>query len=268
VPDIPTNDMETTKRFGDRVADYAKYRPRYPIEIVRILEREAHISPRQTRVCDVGSGTGISSELFLREGYSVVGVEPNAPMREESSRSLAKYAGFRVVDGTAEATTLASSSFDLVIAAQAFHWFDHARARAEFARILSPHGICAIFWNERRMDSEFLRAYEDALMRFGTDYEEVRHRGKRSIANEIENFFASFTFRSIPNHQDFDRDGLLGRARSSSYVAKSGEKYESLMTELKRLFDAHEKNGCVRFDYDTTLWFGGMTKTQESPKVE
>jgi SAM-dependent methyltransferase len=250
--------MDPTERFGDRVADYVKYRPGYPVEIARILEREAGIAPARTRVLDIGSGTGISAELFLREGYAVTGVEPNAPMRAASARLLAEHARFRAVDGTAESMPLEAGSFELAIAAQAFHWFDAPRARGEIARVLVPGGTVALLWNDRRVDTPFLRAYEDALLRWGTDYAKVRHQNVGEDA--IAAFFRGpFSAESVPNHQDFDLEGLLGRTTSSSYVPKDGQPgFAELITEVRRLFAAHQANGVVRVAYDSRLWFGPL----------
>src|SRR5947207_51513 len=72
--DAVTNvNREPTARFSDRVNDYIRYRPGYPVEVVRTLEHELGIRADRTRVVDIGSGTGISADLFLREGYAVVG---------------------------------------------------------------------------------------------------------------------------------------------------------------------------------------------------
>jgi SAM-dependent methyltransferase len=250
--------MEMKERFGDRVADYVKWRPGYPVEIVRILEREAGISPARTPVVDLGSGTGISAELFLREGYAVVGVEPSAPMREASERLLAGYTEFTAVDGTAEHTTLKDACCGLVVAAQSFHWFDRTKARAEIARILAPGGVAALVWNARRIDTPFLRAYEDALLRFGIDYAKVCHRGVGEDA--IADFFRGrYVQRVAPNHQDFDLEGVIGRTMSSVYVPKEGPNHDALMKEIARIFDAFQQNGKVRFTYDCKVWFGPLS---------
>src|SRR5690606_2435033 len=108
--------------FSDRVENYVRYRPGYPAEVVDLLVREAHLSP-SSMVADIGSGTGISAEMLLKAGVPVTGVEPNPPMREAAERLLADYPGFTSVDGTAQATTLPDGSMDLILAAQAFHWF-------------------------------------------------------------------------------------------------------------------------------------------------
>ncbi len=91
-------------------------------------------------VADVGSGTGILSRLFLKNGNRVFGVEPNREMREAGERLLGGYASFTSVPGTAEATTLRNGSVDLVTAGQAFHWFQAEETRREFARVLRPGG--------------------------------------------------------------------------------------------------------------------------------
>ena len=91
-------------------------------------------------LADVGSGTGILSELFLREGVRVYGVEPNREMREAGERLLSAYENFVSVEGRAEATTLEDASVDFVTPGQAFHWFDPAAARREFMRILKRGG--------------------------------------------------------------------------------------------------------------------------------
>ncbi|RYD46575.1 MAG: methyltransferase domain-containing protein, partial [Verrucomicrobiaceae bacterium] len=75
------------QRFSNRVENYIRYRPSYPQELIELLEREAKLSPEST-IADIGSGTGIFSELLLKAGYQVDGVEPNRPMREAAERLL------------------------------------------------------------------------------------------------------------------------------------------------------------------------------------
>lgn len=138
-----------TERFTSRVENYVKYRPSYPAEIVPFLAEKAGLASEST-IVDVGSGTGISSALFLDHGYRVVGVEPNGAMRAAAERMLGENPRFTSINATAEATTLPDDSADLIIAGQAFHWFDQARARAEFARILKPNGMVALMWSTLR----------------------------------------------------------------------------------------------------------------------
>ena len=112
--------IDPTTRFTTRVDNYVKYRPSYPASIITLLESECGLT-RETIVADIGSGTGFMTELFLKFGNRVFGVEPNAEMRVAGERLLAKYPSFRSVNATAEATALPNESVDLIVAGQAFH---------------------------------------------------------------------------------------------------------------------------------------------------
>lgn len=243
-------------RFSNRVADYVRYRPGYPAGILDWLREEAALSPVSV-IADVGSGTGISSSLFLDQGCVVHGVEPNREMRQAAERLLAQRPAFHSVPGTAQATTLASQSMDFVVAAQAFHWFPAEETRAEFTRILKPGGWVVLLWNERRLDTTpFLRGYEELLLRFGTDYAAVRH--EHIQAAELSGFFLGpYRQRSFPNQQRFDYAGLQGRLLSSSYTPAAGHpQHAPMLAGLRRLFDDHQANGEVIFDYLTQVYLG------------
>jgi SAM-dependent methyltransferase len=251
-------ELNTASRFDDRVANYVAYRPSYPAGVVDFLRDELGLAPGAV-VADVGSGTGILSELLLEAGCAVVGVEPNDAMRAAAESRLKSFAEFRSVKGTAEATTLEDASVGLVTAAQAFHWFDAERARAEFRRILKLNGWVALLWNMRRTDSTaFLRDYEKLLREFGTDYAQVNceHVSEGRIA---EFFAGAFGRKSFDNFQSFDFDGLRGRLLSASYVPLEGHpNFEPMLEALRRLFDAHQQGGRVRVEYDAKLYYGRL----------
>lgn len=246
-------------RFSDRVENYIRYRPGYPQEIIALLRAEAGLTPRSV-VADIGSGTGISAELLLNEGCTVHAVEPNRDMRAAAERLLAGHAGFRSVDGRAQETTLAEGSVDLIVAAQAFHWFDTPETRAEFRRILRPGGFVVLMWNERLTDTTpFLRGYEALLLRHGTDYAAVRHENIDAAA--LARFFGGpFATHDFPNFQEFDFAGLAGRLLSSSYAPAPGHpQHAPMMQELRVLFVACAEHGRVRFDYRTSVHCGRLS---------
>jgi len=245
-----------TSRFSDRVENYVRYRPGYPKEVIDLLARECGLA-RDKAVADIASGTGIWTRMLLETGAHVFGVEPNAEMRQAGEKLLASYSNFTSLAGKAEETTLSDHSVDLATAAQAAHWFDRARARREFVRILKPGGWLALLWNERETDSTaFLRDYEQLLLTYGTDYEDVRHERTTDAVNE---FFdpAPFEERSFPLTQNFDYPGLEGRLLSSSYApGPDHPKHESMLRELKRIFEQHAVNGQVAVAYKTRVFFG------------
>ena len=249
--------LDPTRRFSARVADYVKYRPNYPRRVVELCGTSMGLTPASV-VADIGSGTGISTELFLRNGNTVYGVEPNPDMRSAAEQLLSpRYANFHSVSGTAEATTLADESVDLIIVAQAFHWFDKAAAAREFRRVLKPGGHVAIVWNDRKTEgSPLLAGYDQLLRTLGTDYKQVS-----KTTTSVEDLHAVFgvPFRRVgfPNEQRFDFEGLKGRAMSASYSPLPGHAaHDSFLAGLKNLFDAHQQGGQVVFEYDTEVFFG------------
>ncbi len=248
-----------TSRFSDRVENYARYRPGYPAEALQCLRAECRLKPEHV-IADIASGTGIWTRMLLENGNRVFGVEPNAEMRQAGERLLADFARFTSVEGKAEATTLPSASIDFVTAAQAAHWFDRERARREFVRILKPGGWLGLLWNERVVDgTPFLRDYEELLLKFGTDYKDVRHERTTEAVNE---FFdpAPYQERVFAARQDFDYAGLEGRLLSSSYAPGPGHpQHEPMLSELRRVFDKHAVNGKVSVDYKTRVYFGRLT---------
>src|SRR5271157_3335092 len=247
-----------TARFSDRVENYVRYRPGYPSEVLDLLRAECGLQPSHF-IADIASGTGLFTRLLLENGNSVFAVEPNLEMREMGGHLLESYPKLVSVAGTAEETTLRSASVDFVTAAQAAHWFDLPRARAEFARILKPDGWCVLIWNERRTASTpFLREYEELLMTYGTDYKEVRHERTTAIIHE---FFAPAPFeeRVFDLRQQFDYEGTAGRLLSSSYAPLEGHpNYEAMMQELQRIFHAHAADGQVEFEYNTRVYYGHL----------
>jgi SAM-dependent methyltransferase len=245
-----------TSRFSDRVENYVRYRPGYPQEVLTALQALCGLLPSHA-IADIASGTGIWTRMLLENGNRVFGVEPNAEMRAAGERLLADFPSFSTVAGTAEKTTLAEQSVDFVTAAQAAHWFDRENARREFVRILKPDGWLALLWNERVTDStKFLRDYEQLLLTYGTDYQDIRHERTTAAVNE---FFdpAPFQERVFDMHQMFDYAGLEGRLLSSSYAPGRGHpRHVEMLRELRRIFEDNAVDGQVKFAYKTRLYFG------------
>lgn len=251
-------DSNATSRFSDRVENYIRYRPGYPPEALQVLKTECGLNPSHW-IADIASGTGIWTRMLLQNGNHVFGVEPNSDMRQAGERLMAEFPNFVSVGGSAEGTALADQSVDFVTAAQAAHWFDRQRTRAEFARILRPGGWLVLLWNERLLDTTpFLHDYEQLLLSFGTDYVDIRHERTTEAVNE---FFdpSPFWECTFAMRQQFDYVGLEGRLLSSSYAPGPGHpKHEAMLRELRRTFNKHAESGQVSFDYKTRVYFGKL----------
>ena len=250
--------LDPTRRFTNRVSNYLRYRPRYPAAIINLLESECGLTS-QSLIADLGSGTGFLSELFLKHGNSVIGVEPNTEMRLAGEAQLAAYPGFSSVNAVAEATTLPEHSIDFVVAGQAFHWFNREQARPEFWRILKPEGWVVLAWNGFRAESSpLMAAYQQLILRHSTDYTEVR---RELDDRDLASFFAPgvCNFAHFNFQQFFDYQGLEGRLLSSSFVPEPDDpRYEPMLRDLKEIFAAHQKDGKVAFEYDAELYYGQL----------
>lgn len=249
---------DSTKRFSNRVEDYVKYRPGYPKSILNYLSRDFGMSAEKI-IADIGSGTGISTEMFLAEGYTVFAVEPNKEMRDKATELLSHYTLYHEVDGTAEATTLKDNSVDAIVAGQAFHWFQPEQARKEFLRILKKDGLVVLIWNERLTASEFEVKYDELITRHGKDYVQVDHRN--ISVDKIKSFYSPspFEYKVFANKQVFDFNGLKGRLLSSSYMPSANEEgYEAMIQDLQVLFDQYQEGGLITINYDTKVYTGRL----------
>ena len=250
------NDPDPKKRFSDRVAAYVKYRPDYPIEIVEFLNSELGFSSSNV-VADIGSGTGKSSKIFLDNGNPLYAVEPNENMQAAAIEIFGSYSNFHPINGTAEQTGLAVDSVDVIVAGQAFHWFDVPKTINEFRRILRQDGYVLLMWNKRDDEYPFMYAYNEFIKKFSSDYEKISLR--RVDDATYSKLFNSdgYQLKTFPNSQSFDFDGLMGRYQSSSYAFKKGHpKYENVLEDLKVIFEKHAVDGMVELNYVTEVYYG------------
>lgn len=243
----------TTTRFSDRVDDYVKYRPGYPMQAIEILKDKSVLN-KSSIIADIGSGTGISSKLFINNGNKVYGVEPNKEMREAAESFFSEDKNFISVHGTAEETNLPGESIDVIFSGQAFHWFNKNVAKNEFNRILKNDGHIVLVWNERDERDNFQKEYENILQQI-PEYHEVNH--KNISDKEIGEFFEPKKMRKeiIQNLQVFNFEGLQGRLKSSSYFPKQGSFYENLIGQMENLFNKYKNDGVINFLYETNIFW-------------
>lgn len=246
--------MSPAERFTQRAEDYAKFRPRYPDELVVWLEG-AGLTPG-AHIVDIGAGTGISSELFLRHGYRVTAVEPNAAMRAEAVKRLSGMPGFAAVDARGDRTGLPSRIAGMVLCAQAFHWLEAAESAREFRRIARPGGLITLVWNERRVDAPgFEQGLETLLKNLSPEYRDRVYRRTRDTVAQLPALFGPLREAKFLHTQTFDWEGLRGRMASASYVPLPGTSgHEEFLLELRRLFDLYNDAGRIVMAYDCEVY--------------
>jgi ubiquinone/menaquinone biosynthesis C-methylase UbiE len=250
--------MRPTERFSSRVGNYARYRPGYPRAAIELLGARCGLAPGAV-VADIGAGTGILSEPLLARGARVMAVEPNDAMRAAAEERLGGAPGFVSVKGSAEATALEAASVDLIVAGQAFHWFDVPRARREALRVIRAGGWGALLWNERPPETTaFLADYEALLMRCAAEYASIKASRAREESMR-EYFGGTMELATFPNQQTFDLAGLEGRLMSSSYAPEPGHpQHEPMLAGLRQVFARHARDGRIEFPYQTLVYFGQL----------
>jgi SAM-dependent methyltransferase len=248
--------LNPTERFSGRAELYRNSRPHYPPGILTVLEEQCGLTA-VSLILDVGAGTGLLAELFLKSGNPVIAVEPNGAMRDALTTLRSSYPRLTPVDAVAEAIPLGNHSVDFITVGTAFHWFDSAAVRVEFTRILKPGGWVVIAVNDRRLGPEpFLMEYEQLLGRFGRDFAEVAelHHPRRE-----EEFFAPGHCRTLilENRQEMDLAALEGRILSSSFMPLPGDAaYPELHAEIVTLFERHQREGRVEMLYNCRVRYG------------
>ncbi len=254
---IPQTKHNSIGRFSNRVENYIKYRPHYPKEIIKFLEDECGLT-ESSKIADIGSGPGISSEHFISNHNILYAVEPNPEMRAAAEKIFAGSENFISINGTAEAASLENNSVDFIIAGQAFHWFDKERCKIEFKRILKSDGYVVLMWNEKTSSNDFMRAYYDLIEKYGTDYETINHG---NVDDEIiAKFFSpnSYMLKTFLHNHVLDYEGLKGRLLSSSYIPLEGEKHDEMIKILESIFEKNNVNGKVEMEYEAALYYGKL----------
>jgi SAM-dependent methyltransferase len=262
----PAPSSKATERFSQRVKDYRRYRPRYPLHwarnILALLGWPAATWPLR-RMVDAGCGTGFTAAPFLALGLHVHGIEPNSAMRKAASEDLEGFqrmGRFQLSDGSAESTGLPTGHAHAVVAGQAFHWFQRPDFAAECRRLLQEPGPVLLSWNDRDTTGDaFHREYEALILEHATDYQRINHQ--QLDAPVFDAFFGKgrWQLHEQDNLQVLDREALWGRLVSSSYVPAEGSaEAEPMRQGLDALFDRHAVQGCIRLRYRLRTYYGNL----------
>lgn len=227
-------ELDPTSRFDNRAELYAKYRPSYPSEAIDAVLEGLN---RQGKIiaADIGAGTGIVSRILAERGVRVQAIEPNEDMRAAAqSHELISW-----VEGTAESTSLPDRNVDLVTSCQAWHWFEPVASCVEVARILKPGGRLALLWYDDKPGDEPSERYRQivrpgAVETFGIHAVEQWEPSLAPPFDAVEREERVFDYS-----YKLDLEGLIGRARSASYVPHEGPDAKRLVEEMKELHREH-----------------------------
>jgi len=251
--------LRPTERFSSRVEAYRRFRSRYPREIIPLLEERCALT-RESVIADIGAGTGMLSELFLENGNRVYGVEPNADMRAVCEELVPRHPLLTCVDGAAEETHLPDRSADFVAIGRALHWFDQARCRPEFIRILRPGGWVVLASQGPHTRSEpVVRDFQTILKEHGLDYAQMRHR--YDLDNLARRLYAGGEFHEaeFASAEEMTYEELEGFMLSLSVTPQPGHPgFPAMQQALREYFARHESGGKIRIPMTCKIHFGHL----------
>lgn len=241
------------EKFTGKADLYDKYRPCYPNTLVDFLYENAKCEC----VADIGAGTGKFTRCLMKKPWRVIAVEPNANMREK----LSKIGDIKIISASAENTGIADSSIGLVTVAQAFHWFDEIKFKAECRRILSADGQLAVIFNNRVSEGcEISRARDEICMRYCGAFHSG-HIGRRSIEEGDAflrgEYFSETKYFDADNDQEMDEQSFVGDTLSRSYAIKEDHAdYGRFVGALREAFSKYSKDGKVIVKTKTVCYLG------------
>ena len=211
---------------------YERGRPDYAGSAVDFVLAPVRDRPG-LRALDLGAGTGKLTRLLTGRGVDTVAVEPAGGMREVLARAVPAAA---VLPGSAEAIPVPDSSVDLVVAGQAFHWFDRAVALPEIARVLRPGGVLGIFYNARDDAVAWVRALSELIGETG-DHASVT---AQYMPPDLGPLFGPAELHRTTHEQPLDARSLVDLVASRSYAIRlAPAERERLLAGVAELARTH-----------------------------
>lgn len=248
--------MDNTNKFAGKSSAYASSRPKYAEQFIQYLKNSIRFGI-DSIVADIGSGTGILSSQLLDIGCTVIAVEPNEDMRNTAEKLLGGNKKFISVKGSAENTALEDRSVDFITAAQAFHWFDHKKFKAECKRILNPGGKVILVWNSRVSSNKMIKENAEICKKYCPGFTGFSG-GIKNMDSAVSNFFETkYEKKVFQNDLQFTKEKFIQRLKSASYmISEDSPNYEAYISALGNLFDKYQKDGFLTMPNETVSYAG------------
>lgn len=248
--------MDNVSKFDGKAGSYSLGRPSYPEELIDFICGQLNLTDGE-RIADIGSGTGIFTEQLLNRGIAVYAVEPNADMRSVAESRLGANRNFISIDGCAENTRLADASADIVVAAQAFHWFDGKLFKKECDRILRSGGIKFLIWNMRDMGATVNLRIQEVCRRYCPSFNGFSGGTVKNDGRIVRFFDGNFRIKEYENPDRYSKEKFISRCLSSSYsIDESNNDYKAYIDALTDIFEEFSKDGELIVANKTVAYYG------------
>ncbi len=248
--------IEMKTEFTGRASSYTKGRPPYPKGILELMRSLG--ADDQSRIADIGAGTGRLTRMLGELDAFVTAVEPSADMLEECRHTCHELPRVTYMEAPAEETRLERGSVDFITVAQAFHWLDKDRCRTEFQRILKPGGRVLLIWNLMKGDDPFVEAYSNVLQDF-TIKQTAGNASGDHLKAKREFFGSDIKLVQMENAHTLDEEELIHHGLSLSYTPSADHPdYQPFVNALGTLFREHCQEGSLTIPYETEVTIGSF----------
>jgi len=237
---------------GFSAADvYHRARPSYTDEVLEYMISNLQLNNASV-VVDLAAGTGKMTELLVKKlkGPKIIAVEPVDDMRRVLAENLGST-GLEVINGTAGKIPLATGSVDVVIIAQAFHWFATVEALVEINRVLKPGAPLCLVWNmEDGERSEWVHNLRKIYCEFDGDVPQYRTGKWKEVFTEDSNsknpLFGALDHKHYKWHiPEQTPKQVWERVLSKSFIQRlDAEKKEQIKSSVFKVL--HEVNADFR----------------------
>lgn len=241
--------------FGAVAEAYDRGRPSYPAEAVSwLVGGEAKV------VLELGAGTGKLTRELVAQGHAVYATEPDAAMLELLE---ARVPGCSAKVAGAEEIPANDRSVDVVVAAQAFHWFDHDVALREIARVLKPGGHLALAWNVLDQRIPWVRRLVAAMG------EQSATTASQQVVADSD-LFGPVEGKAFAHWQDVNRESLVDIVASRSYVSGLDEAArEARLDKVRALYDDYGRgHDGMQLAYRTECFRAPVVDRHDGPTTE
>lgn len=256
-----------SERFNEAAEYYDRYRPSYPFALIEQIVQEASLTA-ESRILEIGAGSGKASELFLDRGYELLCIEPG-PQLAELGRQKHKDKNVRFVTSRFEHWSGPEKDFDLIFSAQAFHWVPQPEGYRKCGRLLKPGGRLALFWNfylqgDSDMEQEIAEVCAQYEVSWFNKLEEIERRVDRTTSElSAREEFRKTEVYSYPWESRDDAESFINFLRTSNGFIGLPEAQKSELSS--KLYEIVDKNGGIlQRNYIGTLFIAEAMNLAES----
>lgn len=241
------NWKEESKRFDEAADYYDRFRPSYPEEMVNCIIDKTGIKDN-SKILEIGAGSGKATELFVKKGFEMHCIEPGANLAEAGAAKFNYTDKVKYNISRFEEWDEMSKYFDLAISAQAFHWVPQPIGFEKCAKTLKANKYLALFWNMYLTNSQ---PVDDELAKLSEEYGgllilDSKEACEKRIKSNIEGIKASGYFKEpevyrFPWSQQYNAEEYIGFLRTGNGYLSLDEQDREIVD--KKVTDIINRNG-------------------------